>query len=392
MSSLILLLVPDIMIQDKKVKKNDVEKLRMILDNPSDPKVRKIVDKHERNLESIRERLSNEPSKTEIKYTASNFLKKSDSLEPRVVIHQKEEKKGIPLEIASPETKSYKTEQPKKEEYTDEDDSQNLFDDEDLYEVEKVEVSEPEFLQVKPKEMEKIFEKTPKEKEPMTKAHEKEEKLPEWKPVEEERPDETVTEKAVDEEEPVEEIHKKSEVLPDWEPVEEVKSEIVKETVKEKEEPTITEFTEVTTIDEKVEPHKSLNETDGEIPTWEPVELEKAKEEKETLSEFNEEKSADITSGDVSEKKVEAPVMAVKESKAELKRKEKELKKKRKEEKKLKKLEEKKAKRETKQKDNEAKKAEIENKKNLRIEEYEQKKIQKEEEKQNFTNCTKSNN
>ena len=394
MRSLILLLVSDIMNQDKKVKKNDIEKLRMILDNPSDPKVRKIVDKHERNLESIRGRLSDETSKTEIKYTASDFLKKSDSLEPRVVIHQKEEKKSIPSEIVSPEPKSYKAEQQQKEEYTDEDDSQSFFDDEDLYEVEKVDVSEPEFLQVKPKEMEKIFEKTtkrtegklpiqiPKEKEPMVKVHEKEEKLPEWEPVEEERPDETVTEKAVDEKESVEEMHKKDEVLPDWEPVEEAKSEKVKETVKEKEEPTIKEFTEVTTIDEKIEPQKSLNETEGEIPIWEPVELEKAKEEKEILSEFIEEKPADVTSGEVSEKKVEAPAMAVKESKAELKRKEKELKKKRKDEKKLKKLEEKKEKREAKQKENEAKKAETENKKNLRIKEYEQKKMQKEEEKQ----------
>ncbi len=351
MGSLILLLVLDIMSQDKKAKKNDIEKLRMILDNPSDPKVRKIVDKHERNLESIRERLSDEPSKTEIKHTTSDFLKKSDSLEPRVVIHQKEEIKSIPSEIVPPEPKSYKTEQQQREEYTDEDDFQGLFDDEDLYEVEKVDVSEPEFLQVKPKEMEKIFEKTTKEtegalpipilkeKEPMAKVHEKDEKLPEWEPVEETKPGEI---EKIMEEKPVD----------------------------AKEESTIKEFTEVTTIDEKVKTQKPLDEKEEEIPTWDPIELEKTKEEKEMPSEFIEEKPADATFEEATEKKVEEPATAVKETKAELKRKERELKKKRKEEQKLKKLEEKKVKR-----------AEKKNEKNLRMKEYEQKQREKEEEK-----------
>ena len=79
MSSLILLLVSDIMAKDKKHKDADIEKLRMVLDNPSDPKVREIVAKHEKNLESIRERLSDDPSKTKIKYASSDFLKKSEA-------------------------------------------------------------------------------------------------------------------------------------------------------------------------------------------------------------------------------------------------------------------------------------------------------------------------
>jgi len=345
MGSLILLLVLDIMSQDKKAKKNDIEKLRMILDNPSDPKVRKIVDKHERNLESIRERLSDKPSKTEMKHTTSDFLRKSDSLEPRVVIHQKEEMKSIPSEIVPPEPKSYKTEQ-HREEYADEDDFQGLFDDEDLYEVEKVDVSEPEFLQVKPKEMEKIFEKTTKETEG------------------------TLPIPILKEKEPMVKVHEKDEKLPEWEPVEEAKSEEVGAVVKEKEEPTTKEFTEVTTIDEKVKTQKPLDEKKEEIPTWDPIELEKTKEEKEMPSEFVEEKPADATFEEVTEKKVEEPATAVKETKAELKRKERELKKKRKEEQKLKKLEGKKVKR-----------AEKKNEKNLRMKEYEQKQREKEEQK-----------
>ncbi len=87
MSSLILLLVSDIMAKDKKSKDIDIEKLRMILDNPSNPKIKEIVAKHEKNLGSVRERLSSESSKTNIIHTTSDFLNKSDSLEARVIIH-----------------------------------------------------------------------------------------------------------------------------------------------------------------------------------------------------------------------------------------------------------------------------------------------------------------
>ena len=138
------------------------------------------------------------------------------------------------------------------------------------------------------------------------------------------------------------------------------------------------EFTEVATIDEKVEPQRSIDETEEEIPTWEPMELEKTKEE--ISSEFVEEKPADETLEQVSEQK-EEPATAVKETKVELKRAEKELKKKRKEEQKLKKLEEKKKKRDAKQREREARKDEKEKQKNLQMKEYEQKQRQKEEEK-----------
>jgi len=316
---LILLLVSDIMTQDKKPKKNDIEKLRMILDSPSDPKVRKIVAKHEKNLESIRERLSGKPSKTKMKYTTSDLLKKSDSLEPRVVIHEKEE------EVVPSEIESHIPEQQKEESKDDDADLQDLFDAEDLYEVEKVDVPEPEFLEVKPKEMEKVFEKTPVETE---------EPLP--TPIQEEK-------------EPTKEVHEKEEELPEWEPVEETKPKEIEETVEEKEEQTPKEFLEVTTVDEKTMPQDSAGETEEEIPTWEPIELEETRAEKEISSEVIDEKPADETLGVVSEQKEGEPEITVKETKAELKRKEKELKKRRKEEQKLKQLEEKKARREAKQ-------------------------------------------
>jgi len=337
------------MTQDKKPKKNDIEKLRMILDSPSDPKVRKIVAKHEKNLESIRERLSGKPSKTKMKHTTSDLLKKSDSLEPRVAIHEKEE------EVVPSEIESHIPEQQKEESKDDDADLQDLFDAEDLYEVEKVDVPEPEFLEVKPKEMEKVFEKTPVETE---------EPLP--TPIQ-------------DEKEPTE-VHEKEEELPEWEPVEETKPKEIEETVEEKEEQTPKEFLEVTTVDEKTMPQDSAGETEEEIPTWEPIELEETRAEKEISSGVIDEKPADETLGTVSEQKEGEPEITVKETKAELKRKEKELKKRRKEEQKLKQLEEKKARREAKQQEREERKSERE--KRLRTKEYEQKKKQKEEEKQ----------
>ena len=364
MGILILLLVSDIMTQDKKPKKNDIEKLRMVLDSPSDPKVRKIVAKHEKNLESIRERLSGEPSKTKMKYTTSDLLKKSDSLEPRVVIHEKEE------EVAPSEIESHIPEQQKEESKDDDADLQDLFDAEDLYEVEKVDVSEPEFLEVKPKEMGKVFEKTPaeteeplptpiqEEKEPTKEMHEKEEELPEWEHVEETKPKEmekvfektpAETEEPLpapiqEEKEPTKEVHEKEEELPEWEPVEETKPKEIEELVEEKEEQTPKEFLEVTTVDEKTMPQDSAGETEEEIPTWEPIGLEETQAEKEISSEVIEEKPADETLGKVSEQKEVEPEITVKETKAELKRKEKELKKRRKEEEKQKKLEAKKEK------------------------------------------------
>lgn len=336
------------MAKDKKSKDIDIVKLRMILDNPSDPKIKKITAKSEKDLESIRERLSGESSKAKMRDTAPDFLKKSDNLEPRILIHEKEEE-IIPSEIEPTKTEL------QKEESKDEAVIQDLFDDEELYEVEKVEAPTPEFSEVKLKEMEKTPGKT----------------------------EETLSIQIKKEKEPIKEMHVNEEKLPEWESVEETKRD---ETAEEKEEQTIREFSEVATLDEKIEPQKYIDETGEEIPTWEPMELEKAKEE--ISSESMKEKPADETLEQVSEQKEER-VMAVKETKIELKRAEKEMKKKRKEEQKLKKLEEKKKKRNAKQQEREARKAEKEKQEKciptlseLREQKRETKKIKKEQETQ----------
>lgn len=120
-----------------------MEKLRQILDNPYDPKIKKSISKDNENLESIRQRLSGEPSKADMKHALDDILsKKYSSLKPRVAVHTKKEK------IVQPKTKQFEaTEQAS--------DVKDKPFEEDLYEVEKVDVSEPEFLEAKPKEVAK---------------------------------------------------------------------------------------------------------------------------------------------------------------------------------------------------------------------------------------------
>ncbi|EMR75630.1 hypothetical protein MBGDF03_01024 [Thermoplasmatales archaeon SCGC AB-540-F20] len=131
------------MSKGKKSKINKMEKLRQILDNPYDPKIKKSISKDNENLESIRQRLSGEPSKADMKHALDDILsKKYGSLKPKVAVHTKKKK------IVQPKTKQFEvTEQAS--------DVKDKPFEEDLYEVEKVDVSEPEFLEAKPKEVDK---------------------------------------------------------------------------------------------------------------------------------------------------------------------------------------------------------------------------------------------
>ena len=90
------------MSKGKKSKINKMEKLRQILDNPYDPKIKKSISKDNENLESIRQRLSGEPSKADMKHALDDILsKKYGSLKPKVAVHTKKEK------IVQPKTKQF---------------------------------------------------------------------------------------------------------------------------------------------------------------------------------------------------------------------------------------------------------------------------------------------
>ena len=209
--------------KDKKSKINDIKKLRQILDNHYDPKTSAFKDN--KNLESLRQRLSGESSKTDMKYASTDVLSnKYGSLEPRVTIYQKEEK-TVPPEIKKLEPDE------RIEDVKDESPEEDLLDDVDLYEIEKVDITEPNFLEVKPKETTKKQDEIPKEAEvflPIPEPAKKEEtkdievageELPEWEPIEE-----TKSEETVDEQE-----GKISEELPEFEKIDELPEEPQKE-------------------------------------------------------------------------------------------------------------------------------------------------------------------
>ena len=331
MRILIDILVSDSMVQDKKSKKNDIEKLRMILDSPSDPKVKKIVDKHERNLETIRARLSNEKVKTDKTYRSSDFLKKSGSLEPRVQIHEKEEIKPRKIEKEPVKTEI------KDEKFEEHYESHDLFEDEELIEIEKADVAETEFVQVKPKDMEKIFEKTEKQ-------------IPAFTPKE-------------DKKEFEKEIPEKGEKLPEWEQVEDTEFREIKEQADLKEEKPVEKFTEVKPVEKTIQNQELVEEKEEDIPRWEPVELSHEKEEVESPLEFKEEKPIKKQSQEVPEEKIETPMVSVTESKTDSKMDKKELKRKLKEEKKFRIIEGKRKKKEAKQQKKELKKIQKQEKK-----------------------------
>ncbi len=160
-----------------KSKKERLEKLRIILDNPSNGKLHPEDEKH---MEALRRRLIGSPKESKV-YVYKSYKEDNreeiDPLKPRVKIYQKEEKK----EFIAPEIKHAEPEE-KQEEVA--------YKDEELYEVEKVEIKGPEFLEVKPKEVTEKKERSSTvetEESPKLPDFEtsdvEDEKLPEWEQV-----------------------------------------------------------------------------------------------------------------------------------------------------------------------------------------------------------------
>ncbi len=121
--------------KNEESKKERLEKLRMVLDKPSRGDLH---PKDEQYLRALSKRLESSSKKSIvcIHRTSEEREKETDSLRPRVTIHYKEEKKSVVhVKYGEPEGRK-----------------KSLFEDGNLYEVEKVEVKGPEFLEVKPKE------------------------------------------------------------------------------------------------------------------------------------------------------------------------------------------------------------------------------------------------
>ena len=225
--------------QDKaKSKKEIIDKLRMILDNP-------YMDD-----DSIKNKELKQLQKKLIKPSSLNIIspKKKDidssqdenTLEPSVIIHRKKE---IPTFIEEKEDK---------QEVVFDEVEEDLFADEELYEIEKIDENLEEFTEIKD-EVEKIEEFPEVVSDEKIQEDESIDDLPEW---------ETVESKDQDFETKV--IEKESEkAIPEWEPItnEQFKDKIlkIKEKFKKEDEgkseisfDEINEFSEIQSIDNNI--------------------------------------------------------------------------------------------------------------------------------------------
>ena len=233
---------------EKNSKKDDIKKLRMILD---DPKNEKLTSEDNANLDSIRRRLLGKSLRGEKQDFSSNFIsKKQDSLEPYVAIHEKEEDTRSISKSEPVETKNEEHVESKESEVDHEIHEREAIEvcPEDLYEIEKVEIPVPEFIEVKTDDSKKKIEEleTSLKEDRKTKIAEPidTKKGSEWS-ISEEITEPTTTEPP--NEEHLSELEKKveeeikEENLPVWEAIDESATENISETKEPTKEPTLTE-------------------------------------------------------------------------------------------------------------------------------------------------------
>ena len=155
-----LLIYPDYdtyigsMAKEKKRNVDDIEKLRKILDNPSDPSAAQLLSTNDAAINSVRQRLTHkQPAyRTLPTHTTS---KVSLSLQPTVTIRTRMKQTTMissfspvaPLPEFEPVSTTPVEETPVFTPVTTE---EPLFDDEDLIEIEKAEMTYPEFSAVGP--------------------------------------------------------------------------------------------------------------------------------------------------------------------------------------------------------------------------------------------------
>lgn len=183
---------------DKKAKKDMIDKLRMILDNPH------INDESIKNKDLLRlQKKLVEPSALHI-ISSKKIVEENDNddpLKPSVKIHR-EQKISTSDDTFTEEKDVEKTEKVVFEEV-----EEDLFKDEELYEIEKVDDDIEEFTEIKDEE--EIFEEVQQDEiVDDSKDTKSVDDLPEWEAVESEFLESDVKE---------EEIESKS--IPEWEPI-----------------------------------------------------------------------------------------------------------------------------------------------------------------------------
>jgi hypothetical protein len=256
--------------KNQKSKNNAISKLYNVLDYNS----KKDVNKNERYLGSLSHRLK-EISGEEIVYKKKfeNISKpdNGESLKPKVKIHAREIKKAPKIPIVKIEEK--------KREYRDQ----------EIFEIKKLKVKEPEFIEVKPKSSNGVLID-------VSDLKADKEQLPEWDSIE-----------TVKKEEEFEEISKKEsisekaepEIIEQIKPIKEVKKvkEDIKKTCPEcgkkiENSQDICSDCGKELKDEKIPTFIPVKKVEKEEITseWEPIEIEKPKEEKTSKIEIKEEK------------------------------------------------------------------------------------------------------
>ena len=345
------------MVREKKNKIFNIEKLHELIDSASLPKYKNTSSYNDKNLESLLNRLSDEPSKSNKKVTSSNLIHtKSESLTPRVVVHkrediQKKEERVIQIELGPKAITKQKEHAivgfaPPRE---------DLFAEESLYEIEKIAFLEEEPVEVKPTDISKKSEVQQEFIQVVSDWEHKEKHLPEWEPVTKE-----TTEKEIVEVKKGKSIEM---FLPEFE-----------------------------RVDEKQSPLPSRSpEKESRIPSFEPVEFEAVREEKQQVerSEVRKKKKAELlrkkleekqAQQEAKEKEREAKRLA-KEHDEKLQLEQLEIQKEQREEQKRKDLEKKKAAAEAKEKDLEEQRLIKEREEKLRLERLELRKKEKEKQK-----------
>ena len=161
--------------EDKKSKKNGVEKLRKVLDDIS---YKDLDSKDEKHIIALKSRLE-ESSERKIIYKKANETDEGmESLKPIVTIHERRVKKlVVELEPIKKVVEPVKEPVESLPEFKEAEKSQ--IEKEDLFEVKKVEVKVPEFIEVKPKTVEREDTSDLDEKSAIAG-----EKVEEWEPIE----------------------------------------------------------------------------------------------------------------------------------------------------------------------------------------------------------------
>lgn len=173
------------MVREKKSRTIDIDKLHELIDSASLPKGKTLNSYEEKKLETLRKRLSNDPLQTPEKIQSPRAIhSKPDSLQPQVLVHkpaetQKKDDRVIQINLTPRKTKK----QPNPVLVDFKAATEDLFVEEPLYEIEKVDVKDSEYLAVQSEHSQKNSEPDEEGLSVQPLGLHEDEDLPEWIPV-----------------------------------------------------------------------------------------------------------------------------------------------------------------------------------------------------------------